>query len=123
MPQDKRSIGHYREKTEIVQATIMPSTKSERCFSARNGSRIDVFFRAAAVGEACALELGIMKDNATNAITLNAATPKNGPRQEIAPSSPPSKGPTEIPKPTAASYKIIAFPTLEKLCRRTTAGF
>jgi hypothetical protein len=40
---------------------------------------------------------------ATSAMVISTATPKNGPRQLIAPSSPPSSGPTEIPRPSAAS--------------------
>ncbi len=37
------------------------------------------------------------------------ATPMNGARHVIEPSVPPNSGPIEIPRPTAASYKIIAF--------------
>ena len=35
--------------------------------------------------------------------------PKNGPRQEMLPSAPPSNGPIAMPRPRAASYKITAL--------------
>jgi hypothetical protein len=44
-------------------------------------------------------------------IAINADTPKNGPRHEIEPSTPPTKGPTAIPKPSDASYRMIAWAT------------
>src|SRR4051794_21036937 len=52
---------------------------------------------------------------ATNPMDMSTATPKNGPRQLIPPSNPPSNGPTEIPSPNAASYRMTAFsvPALE----------
>jgi hypothetical protein len=40
---------------------------------------------------------------AMNPIVISTATPKNGPRQLIPPSSPPTRGPIEIPRPSAAS--------------------
>ena len=47
----------------------------------------------------------------TSAIAINADTPKNGPRHEIEPSTPPTSGPTAIPSPSAASYRMIACAT------------
>ncbi len=41
-------------------------------------------------------------------MNISAATPKNGPRQLMLPNSPPSSGPTAIPRPSAASYRMIA---------------
>ena len=35
--------------------------------------------------------------------------PKNGPRQEMLPSAPPSSGPIAMPRPRAASYRMIAL--------------
>lgn len=40
---------------------------------------------------------------ATSETAIRAATPKNGPRQLMLPSVPPSSGPTAIPSPRAAS--------------------
>jgi hypothetical protein len=45
---------------------------------------------------------------ATRAMNISAATPKNGPRQLMLPSSPPSSGPTAMPRPSAVSYRMIA---------------
>ena len=45
---------------------------------------------------------------AMSAIDISAVTPKNGPRQLIAPSSPPTSGPSAMPTPSAVSYKMIA---------------
>ena len=45
---------------------------------------------------------------ATSAIAISAATPKNGPRRLIEPSSPPSSGPSAMPTPSAVSYRMIA---------------
>ena len=40
---------------------------------------------------------------AIRAMAIRAATPKNGPRQLMLPSVPPSSGPTAMPSPRAAS--------------------
>ncbi len=40
---------------------------------------------------------------ATNPMAMRVAVPKNGPRQLTEPSSPPSNGPTAMPRPSAAS--------------------
>ena len=42
---------------------------------------------------------------------MRAETPKNGPRQEIEPRTPPMSGPAAMPRPSAASYSTIAWPT------------
>ena len=47
----------------------------------------------------------------TRAIAIRADTPKNGPRHEIEPSTPPTSGPTAMPSPSAASYRMIACAT------------
>ncbi len=39
---------------------------------------------------------------------ISTATPKNGPRQLMLPSSPPSSGPVAMPTPSAVSYSTIA---------------
>ena len=38
-----------------------------------------------------------------DAMAMRAATPKNGPRQLMSPSSPPTSGPAAMPRPSAAS--------------------
>ena len=45
---------------------------------------------------------------AMNAIAMSVVTPKNGPRQLTDPSRPPTRGPTAMPSPSAASYRMIA---------------
>ena len=40
---------------------------------------------------------------ATRAIAISTATPKNGPRQLMQPSRPPSSGPAAMPTPSAVS--------------------
>jgi hypothetical protein len=45
---------------------------------------------------------------AISEIDIRTVTPKNGPRQLMAPSSPPSSGPSAMPTPSAVSYKMIA---------------
>ncbi len=47
----------------------------------------------------------------TRAISIRPATPKNGPRQEIEPSWPPTSGPAAMPRPSAASNRMIACAT------------
>ena len=66
--------------------------------SARSGARTDVRSRFGGAGV-----LSSRTAVATKPIVMSTATPKNGPRQLIAPSSPPSSGPTEMPRPSAAS--------------------
>ena len=39
---------------------------------------------------------------------ISTAVPKNGPRQLMLPSAPPSSGPMAMPRPSAASYRMIA---------------
>jgi hypothetical protein len=54
---------------------------------------------------------GVWSTNAIVAISetdISAVTPKNGPRQLIRPSSPPTSGPSAIPMPRAVSYKMMA---------------
>ena len=45
---------------------------------------------------------------ATSAIAISTLTPKNGPRQLMLPSRPPTTGPSAMPMPSAASYRMIA---------------
>ncbi len=45
---------------------------------------------------------------AISAIAISTVTPKNGPRQLIAPSSPPTSGPSAMPTPSAVSYRMMA---------------
>ena len=45
---------------------------------------------------------------AMNATAIKVVTPKNGPRQLTEPSRPPTRGPTAMPRPSAASYRMIA---------------
>ncbi len=45
---------------------------------------------------------------AISAMPISTATPKNGPRQLMLPSSPPSSGPVAMPTPSAVSYSTIA---------------
>ena len=40
---------------------------------------------------------------ATSAIAISTETPKNGPRQLMLPSAPPSSGPQAMPSPSAVS--------------------
>src|SRR5690625_41300 len=42
------------------------------------------------------------------ASAINSAVPKNGARQEMVPKLPPTSGPSAIPMPNAASYKMMA---------------
>src|SRR5258705_7745849 len=72
-----------------------------RCRSALTGAASDV------------LRSGLGSDGtnttvATSATAISTATPKNGQRQLIPPSSPPSSGPTAMPSPSAVSYSTIA---------------
>ncbi len=48
---------------------------------------------------------------ATSAMVISTATPKNGARQEIEPSWPPTIGPMAMPSPRAASNRMIAWAT------------
>ncbi len=48
---------------------------------------------------------------ATSATVISAETPKNGPRQDQLPSSPPMSGPDAMPRPSAASTRMIACAT------------
>jgi hypothetical protein len=45
---------------------------------------------------------------ATNATAMSTVTPKNGPRQLTEPSRPPIRGPIAMPRPSAASYRMMA---------------
>ena len=72
-----------------------------RCRSALSGASSDVF--SAGLGSD-----GTNATVASRAIAIRTATPKNGPRQLMLPSSPPSSGPTAMPRPRAVSYRMIA---------------
>jgi len=53
-----------------------------------------------------AVTLGVGATSVTvarRAIAMSALTPKNGPRQLMSPSNPPSSGPTAMPRPSAVS--------------------
>ncbi len=45
---------------------------------------------------------------AISAMAIRAATPKNGPRQLMLPSTPPTSGPMAMPRPRAVSYRTMA---------------
>ena len=66
-----------------------------------------VAVRATGSGLAVSLPSRIVK--AISPIAIRTAVPKNGPRQELLPSAPPSSGPMAMPRPRAASYKITAL--------------
>ena len=46
---------------------------------------------------------------ATSAMSMSTETPRNGARQVIEPSAPPSSGPAAMPRPRAASNRMIAW--------------
>ena len=62
-----------------------------------------------ATGSGLVVSLPSRTVSATRPIAISTAVPKNGPRQEMLPSAPPSSGPTAMPRPRAASYKITAL--------------
>src|ERR1700683_2911883 len=72
-----------------------------RCRSALSGSVIEVRRVGLGVGSTKA-------SVATSAIVISTVTPKNGPRQLMPPSSPPTSGPSAMPMPSAVSYRMIA---------------
>src|SRR5690606_17160531 len=60
-------------------------------------------------GAAAVLGSGFTKTKTVvAAIVMRTAVPRKGARQEIVPKVPPTKGPSAMPNPTAASYKIMA---------------
>jgi hypothetical protein len=61
------------------------------------------------VGFGCSGFLRSITTIAMKPIAMSTAVPKNGPRQLIEPSAPPSSGPTAMPRPRAASYRMIAL--------------
>ena len=69
---------------------------SPRCRSALNGADRLVFCAGLGVGSTSTTV-------AISAIAISTDTPKNGPRQLISPSVPPSSGPTAMPRPSAVS--------------------
>ncbi|MNP34198.1 hypothetical protein D3C76_1274740 [compost metagenome] len=73
---------------------------------ARNGASKEV---CDALEPAFSDDFGMRMLSPRKAMTISPATPRNGPRQEMAPSHPPTSGPTEMPRPTAASYKMTAL--------------
>src|SRR5699024_9288784 len=65
--------------------------------------------KPAVTGAAAVFGRGLTKTmTVVAAIVISTAVPRNGARQEMVPSVPPTSGPSAIPKPTAASYKMIA---------------
>ena len=80
---------------------MSPIVSSPRCLSALSGAASDVV--CSGRGSA-----GTNRMVATSATAISTATPKNGPRQLMLPSSPPSSGPTAMPRPSAVSYRMIA---------------
>ena len=74
----------------------MPTVSRLRCRRARNGSSSELWGPMAGV-------FFSMVVVPMNAIAINAATPKNGPRQLMLPSRPPTSGPVAMPMPSAAS--------------------
>ena len=55
-------------------------------------------------------------------IAISVAVPKNGPRHEIPPSSPPSSGPLAMPRPSAASNRTIALASPPEAAPTMTAS-
>ena len=68
--------------------------------------------RAQRLGQAgLAGRLGVFSTRTTvasSAMAMSTETPKNGPRQLISPSTPPSSGPIAMPTPRADSYGTMA---------------
>ena len=75
---------------------MMPIVSSPRWRSAASGASRVTFFSGLGVG-------GRKTSVATSAIAISAETPKNGPRQEMPPRTPPRSGPTAMPRPSAVS--------------------
>ena len=75
---------------------MMPMVSSPRWRSAFSGA-------VTGVGRAGLGRLGTNAMVATIASAISTATPKKGPRQLMLPSSPPSRGPTAMPRPRAVS--------------------
>src|SRR3954447_16592219 len=80
---------------------MIPMVSRPRWRSARSGASTEVL--CSGLGSD-----GTKSRVAIIAIAISVATPKNGPRQLMAPSSPPSSGPTAMPRPSAVSYRMIA---------------
>ncbi|CAM5722177.1 hypothetical protein STENM223S_11979 [Streptomyces tendae] len=84
------------KKPQLYSSAMMPMVSRPRWRSAFSG----------ASGEVTRFGLGRSGTRATVAIratAIRAATPKKGPRQLMPPSSPPSSGPTAMPRPSAVS--------------------
>ena len=75
---------------------MMPMVSRPRWRSAFSGAASEVL--CAGLGSD-----GTNSTVAISAIAISTATPKNGPRQLMLPSSPPSSGPTAMPRPSAVS--------------------
>jgi len=58
---------------------------------------------------ACGLKKAMI---ASSPRAMRIAVPKKGARQLTSPSAPPTSGPTAIPTPSAASYRMMALPVL-----------
>jgi hypothetical protein len=81
----------------------MPMTRRAGRRSARNGA-------ASGMWSTARLTFGARRSVriARKPTAISDAVPKNGPRQEMEPRSPPASGPTASPRPRAASYRMIA---------------
>jgi hypothetical protein len=84
------------KKPKLYSSAVIATPSRPRWRSARNGSASVVACSARGV------------DGSRNVVTMSANaisadTPKNGPRHEIEPRTPPTSGPTAMPRPSAAS--------------------
>ena len=81
---------------KLYSSAVTPTPSSPRWRRARNGS-------ASVVARAAGGVAGSRNAVTTSATAISTETPKNGPRQEMEPSTPPTSGPTAMPRPSAAS--------------------
>ncbi len=84
------------KKAQLYKRATMATVSSPRWLRARNGSASEAREAGLGVGARSVL-------TSRKAIAMRAVTPKNGPRQLIPPSSPPTSGPKAMPRPSAAS--------------------
>ena len=84
------------KKPKLYSSAVTATPSRPRCRNARNGS-------ASVVARSGRGVVGSRTAVTTSATAISAETPKNGPRHEIDPSTPPTSGPTAMPRPSAAS--------------------
>ena len=88
------------KKPKLYSSAETPSTATPGRASARN---VALSLIGSADGPPEFVPPGSSTTMAMKPMAMRTAVPKNGPRHEIPPSSPPRSGPVAIPTPRAAS--------------------